>query len=287
MIRQSRQATTPRNNVVNTVRNWLQNESGFTLEMRAAAVFRRAGFEVRQSSLYLDTETGKWREIDLIAKDPDPTFMGIIAVYFAIECKSSKKPWILLTSPDTLVGYSRFSALGVLSKEAETAFGERLLRESAAFIDTLPWLRKGIAGYAFRQAHSDQQDRAYSAAISVAKACEFLAHHPEHRFPRFILAFPVIVIDTPLVQCGLARGSKLNLRQVKQGEFLFLARLPGFFGSCIRVVTLEGLPAFAREAKRAAGEFRAALKREQEEVEKSLGLPIKQRARKGARVEDL
>ena len=44
--------------------------------MKTAAAFRAAGFEVRQSSYYIDQETGKGREIDVLAMDPDPYMLG-------------------------------------------------------------------------------------------------------------------------------------------------------------------------------------------------------------------
>jgi hypothetical protein len=74
------------------VRQWLEGE-GFPLEMRVAAAFRKTGFDVRQSSLYADPESGKNREIDVIAADPD--YIGIVEIHFVVECKSSKKPWVL------------------------------------------------------------------------------------------------------------------------------------------------------------------------------------------------
>ena len=39
--------------------------------MHTAAAFRAGGFEVRQSSHYVDPESGKGREIDVVALHPD------------------------------------------------------------------------------------------------------------------------------------------------------------------------------------------------------------------------
>jgi hypothetical protein len=52
------------------VQRWLTGQ-GFPLEMRTASAFSRAGFEVRQSVLYTDSETAKSREIDILAIAPD------------------------------------------------------------------------------------------------------------------------------------------------------------------------------------------------------------------------
>ncbi len=44
--------------ITEEVHTWLEGE-GFPLEMRVAAAFRKAGFEVRQSDVYMDHESGK------------------------------------------------------------------------------------------------------------------------------------------------------------------------------------------------------------------------------------
>src|SRR6476469_3471123 len=72
--------------VISAVRTWLDKQ-GFPLEMRTASAFRAAGFDVRQSSYYVDAETGKAREIDVIAYDPDPLMLGLTRIVFVLECK--------------------------------------------------------------------------------------------------------------------------------------------------------------------------------------------------------
>jgi hypothetical protein len=251
---------------IDKVREWLESQ-GFPLEMRVAAAFREVGFQVRQSSHYLDSETGKAREIDVLATDPDDFMLGIVEIHFVIECKATRKPWVLLSSPDTLARYNRLFAFGVLTDGALDTFVKRL-HES---IDLLPWLRKdGLIGYSLRQALHERSDIAYSAAMSVAKACEYLVRPPnaQHVAP-FVIAFPVIVVDAPLIECSLQADGQLRLNEVDQGEFLFSAWLPRYFGSCIRVITAKYLPVFTREAKQAAEQVRAVLKPEEEKVRES------------------
>jgi hypothetical protein len=249
------------------IQEWLETQ-GYPLEMRTAAAFRKAGFEVRQSSHYLDSETNKGREIDVIATDPDNLMLGIVQIHFVIECKATKKPWVLLSSTDTVVGYNRFFAYGVLSENVMDVFIERSLE----LIDSLPWLRKdGLIGYSLRQSFSDGSDIAYSAGMSVAKACEYLVRPPNSKYVApYIIAFPVIVVDTPLIECSLQADGQLKLDEVDKGEFLFFAYLPKFFGSCIRVITEKYLPVFTQEAKNAAERIRVALKPKEEDFIKSL-----------------
>jgi hypothetical protein len=100
------------------VHEWLE-KTGFPLEMSAAAAFRRAGFFVRQSSTYPDPQTEKGREIDVLASDSD--FLGDFETSFVIECKASKKPWVVLRSADALAAYNRLFAFAVTTPLAREA----------------------------------------------------------------------------------------------------------------------------------------------------------------------
>jgi hypothetical protein len=178
---------------------------------------------------------------------------------------------VLLASDDTLTGFNRIFAFGVLTKTAIHAFAERIKE----FMDTQVWLRKeGLMGYSFRQAFGEKSDTACSAAISVAKACEYLVHPPDSQYVApIVVAFPVIVVDAPLIRCALHANGQLRLDEVDEGEFLFVANLPSRFASCIRVITATYLPAFAHEAKRVAEQLRGALKPQEEKIVESLGKP--------------
>jgi hypothetical protein len=214
------------------VREWL-DARGFTLEMRTASAFRAAGFEVRQSSIYIDPKTGKAREIDVLAIDPD--VLRIVDIRFIVECKSTKKPWVLLCSPDTLAGYHRVSAFASVSEQARFVLVDRL----SGLLDKLPWLRKeGLIGYSVRQALSDAKV-AYAAASTIAKACDNFVSGVDRYSAPLSFGFPVIVIDGPLIQCWLGENGHVQLEEVEQGEFLFfLGGLSHDFGICIRVVTV-------------------------------------------------
>lgn len=235
--------------------------------MKTPAAFRHTGFEVRQCSHYVDPDSGKSREIDVLARDPD--FLGIVDIQFAVECKASKKPWVLLCSAETLSGYNGLFAFAPMSDACRHVFAERLLE----LLDKIPWLKKDLfAGYSFRQAHADpSSDPAYSAAMSVAKASDDLVRDASAPYKRpYSVAFPVIVVDSPLLQCSLAQDGSIGLEEVAQGEFLFLASfLPRRFGSCIRVVTADYVSEFAIEAKEVANRIRDELKDEETKVQES------------------
>lgn len=239
--------------MIHKVRDWLEN-SGFALELRVASALREAEFEVRQSSYYLDPDSGKGREIDAVAVDSD--VLGVFDIYLMVECKSSSKPWVLLTSPDTVGGYNRFMAYALMSASLRNAMIDQL----PGLSDRLPWFLKDCPiAYQVRQAHSEA-DAAYSAAMSVAKASiAWLAPSESGRMPSFAAVFPVIVVDAPLLQASLAADGTIEIHEIEEGEWLFTARVPEYFGTCIRVVTSSRFPTFAREAKGAADALREVM----------------------------
>jgi hypothetical protein len=254
--------------LISETQKWLETQ-GFPLEMRTAAEFRKAGFHVRQSGFYVDPDSGKNREIDVEAVVAN--YRGLVGVEFIVECKASTKPWVLLSSPDTLSNYSMAFSLASMTGTARHALIKHLEDDFHGFVGKIPWMKKeGLAGYSLRQAHSEK-DSGYEAAIGVAKACSSrIGEEPSQKRIEFV--FPVIVTNAPLIQCSLPTDGQLQLEEVPQGEFLFLS---GQFASCIRVVTENYLPVFAKEAKSIADElqkeFNADGERLQQELNEKFG----------------
>jgi hypothetical protein len=256
--------------VLPKVKEWLQKQ-GFYLEMDAASAFRAAGFMVRQSSYYTDPETNKPREIDVEAVS-ESLYSGI-DVRFFIECKSGDRPWVLLSSRENIYGYNLLHAFGVLSKRSQDAFRKRVDERGSEILRKFSWLAKGdvVPGYSLRQAFSTSKDAdiAYTAAMTVTKACHchlishvaekvpltFAAEHP----PAFCFAFPVIVVDQPLIQCTLNSAGEMELQEIEQGELLFTGHE---LGASIRIVTKAHLPTFAGQALRVAQQIEDELKSE-------------------------
>lgn len=233
---------------------WI-NRSGFPLEMESARAFRNAGFDVRQSASHLDPEEKKGREIDVLAADPD--WLGVVEIYFVLECKSSDKPWVVLAADNALSNYNRAHAFSVVSREAKAAIFSSW-RKGGEFKQLLD--KSSRCGYGFRQALGGQNDKAYSAAISVLKACAGLvADRHDSNIPRYAFAFPVIVVDTPVFECSLNSDGELNLEEVQESEFLFSAHVPFEISSCIKVVKKDHLNVFADRAKKIATTIREAM----------------------------
>ncbi len=247
------------------VLQWL-NKTGFPLEMEAAASFREAGFDVGQSSSFHDPELGKSREIDVLAEDCDP--FSLTEIYFSVECKCTKKPWVVLTarSHERLVGISSYC---VQSEQIRRLSFDKGFYDPGKFVPYIE--RKTLYGYSLRQAFGEknEMDPAYGAAMSAIKSCSNL----KSSHAQFMFAFPVIVIDTPLFECiRTSEDGELKVRQVQASEFSFSANLPNLVSSRINVVTRDALPQFTSWARGMATQLRAALQPDEKAIfEKSRG----------------
>lgn len=254
------------NTLTKNVAEWL-NKTGFPLEMEAAAVFREAGFDVRQSATFSDPQADKGREIDVLAQDPD--WIGILDISFVVECKSAQKPWIVFMSDDVLEHSNRLDAFGVKSGAARAVLAKRI---SMGIRRELPLLAAYIerphrGGYGFRQAMGGDNDQAFGAAIAVLKACHGVSQDGgEGKLPRLAFAFPIIVVDSPIFECERNQDGELVLTEVQKSDFLFSAHIPSQVGCCIRVVRREYLADVARESKELADALRNNLARDESKI---------------------
>jgi hypothetical protein len=250
------------------VLSWI-NKTGFPLEMETAKAFRSAGFDVRQSATHLDPEEQKGREIDVLAQDPD--WLGVVDIYFVVECKSSDKPWVVLMANDTLSNFNRIHSFAVSSEDAKSEIFSKW-RNNEVFKGLLN--KPGRCGYSFRQALGGKTDRAYSAAISVLKACAGLTRErTASQLKRFAFALPVIVVDTPIFECTLNSDGEIDLVEVQESDFLFSAHMPSEVACCIKVIRKEKLQEYTLGAKEIADSLRLVMKESESVAIESLSSP--------------
>ncbi len=246
------------------VLKWM-NSTGFPLEMAAANAFRHAKFEVRQSSTYVDPESGKGREIDVVVTDPD--WIGAVDIGFVLECKSSARPWVVLRSDDAFANYNRFSAFAPMTESARAALVGKAPGFNSGCLASMKYIeRPSDGGYGLRQA-LDGADQAYAAAIGAVKACVHLVQECESlSYKPAAIYFPVIAVDSPIYECTLLANGELALEEVSHSEFLFVAHIPGRIGCWVRIVGKADLPRYAAWARELANTLRADLKDQEERV---------------------
>src|SRR5437899_5982923 len=221
--------------------------------MRTAKVFSKAGFEVQQAQLYTDDEAGKRREIDLIAMSGD--HIGLTQIAFTIECKSSKKPWILFSSGDNPGQnvYWTYCLMNQATRNVMASIGWDDLSENdlepSAF-EKFRWLRKSVdTAFSIRQAFNDK-DVAYAAVISSIKAASHLLRaERSSNLPHFRFIFPVVVIHSPLLLCKFGELGDPELTHIGSGEILFTNPDRNEDVTCVRITTIDELPNLLSEAK--------------------------------------
>lgn len=238
------------------VNDWLA-KSGYPLEMLIARSLQAAGFGVVQSEYYEDSESGKWREIDVIAYEHHRGNTCRSLFSLVVECKSGKeKPWVLFTSkdpyPEGLSVSRRATTEAGRSVLHVLALNERI-RQSTLF--ALPE-RPGY-GLTVALRESGGQDIAYEALQSVGKAAlGIVARHSNVEAERILpFAWPVIVISAPLFESYLETDGTLRTEPIDKGLLIwknplvsrhtivqiytqerFLAEAPDFWNAVIAFV---------------------------------------------------
>jgi hypothetical protein len=237
--------------------------------MQVASAMRQAGFRVQQSLHYTDPTTHKMREVDVVAMAADHPWEATALVHFVLECKASKKPWVLFTSEDTLGNVA--PALGHRT-EAVTRGSSDLTGVCWGLLGSSIEGRKlRRVGYNLREAHSDNGDRAYDAIGSVVCASLAVLQSLETCCPlRF--ALPAVVIGAPLVECFVDADGRVRLAQVDEGWLFCSDGRAGQLGTCVRVLSSKALPAYAEEAQKLKAAVFAALASDIKAERKKLGL---------------
>lgn len=213
------------------VLEWIQ-EQGYPLEMYVAKAFGDANYQLTQSHIYLDPETQKPREIDLVTyknrqRSRDKSASGeheeiegaTITVGCCVECKLSKqKPWVLFMSDSPFAGAFDFYPI-------TTEIGSSFLRQ----VTHIPGIPKVYAlnnlyqacGYGVTQAFTTGTDVPYQAIMSaikstVARVEEEYIIHPLYG-QAIPIYFPVVVIDGQLLECALDDEGNAKIQEVDSG----------------------------------------------------------------------
>lgn len=231
------------------VRKWLSDQ-GYPLEMRVARITGAAGAGWDHGRVYLDPLTGKTREIDLMgyfdrATWSDPPF----SVHVIFECKHTRdKPWILFCTDRPGIRPSGFVRTVPATTHANKAIIATLKEahrtKDASPIASMDMFRPPgeLVGFNLARAHTDNQDTAFHAMRGVSGAAEATANNIS-KHGHAVMYLPVIVIDSPLMQCFLPDGQDdVELTEIGRGVLLYPTG-PGS-RTLIHVVTVEALPEF-------------------------------------------
>jgi len=195
--------------ILSDVRSWLERE-GYVLEMEVARLLVAAHASVTQGARYTDPETGKDREIDVVAFTQEPEeICQSHNLKFLVECKSTTAPWVFF-----LDGGHERPAGGVL-------FGDQYCRKCFSIGSSLGLFREELPmAYAVTEKRSGGgQDHAYQAVQQAASVvfAEFGltpswdGHAEPGAASGSLFAVPIVVTRSPLVTCELLPDGSVAL----------------------------------------------------------------------------
>ncbi|RJQ24376.1 hypothetical protein C4565_09925 [Candidatus Parcubacteria bacterium] len=229
------------------VKSWLDSQ-GYPLEMKVARCFQNAGFRVSSSEYYLDPDENKPREIDVIASLEETIAGKNFQLAFVVECKVSKdSPWVCFQG---IPEQKRDSSIGFIARLA-TIQGKDLLTEVSCNPDIttnrLFELPENHA-YGVTNALKNKIDLPYQAIVGARKAANALIAHydkiqaPPNPIHTVCIAFPLVVVDTPIYNCVLGPDGNIDLEEVTSQTIL----RTGFdtYYSIVEIVSASSLELF-------------------------------------------
>ena len=256
------------------IERWMK-EQGYPLEMEVAAALGQTGRQVVQSSHYRDPETGKSREIDVLCLDWDS--YGVYEATVAVECKVTKRPWLLLTNEGS-VAFNAFFALGFTSDKARKA----LIAHGHKKVESLfPWIwsKDRVVAYGITEAFTSSRDVPYWATMGALSAAwvQLLPRDDGRTLRALRIAFPVVVTGSPLFECSLNGEGNLDIKRVSEGWLYSNAEPLGCPPTCVRIVSADGIQDFSEDVDRVLKGLQELLapdiEKAIEEFEKGLRMP--------------
>jgi hypothetical protein len=278
--------TSNQNNLESTVTQWLE-EQGYPLEMQVAEAFHEAKLSVTQSEYFTDPESGKPREIDVVARsDGEWVNYFILDIVFAVECKkASKKPWVVFgTEP------REHEPKFLYQSWVSSSTGKMLKRRMAdsASVHSLALLQTPRnRGYGITEALTTGKDVPYEAVMSATKyAHAFVMKTNQKEQPALelkqevvycSLVFPIVVLDGKLFEAHLDKSGELKVMEVDKSVLLWKYPLSPTDQSqtVVRISTLKDLPNLVIEAQKTVEVLTSC----KNEMQKTYEAAIKERKR--------
>jgi hypothetical protein len=260
--------------------NWLK-KSGFPLEMRIAAEWEKADFAVSQGVYYIDPESDKARETDIIASKENVSSDAWLRFFCIVECKSSHDPRVMFPRRGLpLEPAARIRHLAV--SRLSSPYLSRIARRSD--IAALPiFAETRRPAYGMVRTNSEKQDDAYAAVMTVSKATSVvLGQVSSESEDSFELLWPLIVTEAPLFEAQLSATGDINVEQIERGTLVWRHPIARQGVAAIDVVRADAAATFIQQVKDAvelilwntAAEASQALARRKELAAKVRQSPI-------------
>jgi hypothetical protein len=224
------------------------SKNGYPLEMYVAKQFSLAGFEVYQSSIYVDTETEKHRELD-VAAYYFRMFNGIpFSFKVLIECKYSPTSWILFSGENH--GFKTDSRTNFYGANYA---GRKLLDRIAGvdgFVKSNPFVLSSNMGYGITEVRDNKQENMtnpYKAIMTLLGALEYEKDESRQVGRSFEIYIPVIVLQGNFFDCEINPVNDIVVTEINEGQVLYKNNVFPEVFPLIEVVTRERVPALAEK----------------------------------------
>jgi len=223
------------------VEAWLTHQ-GYGFEHETAEAFRRAGFTASLGRTYIDPNSGRPRDIDVVAEVA--LSRAPAHIYVVAECKASAiGAWVIRESQ---LPWNEDLWLPISTVDLESELHEA----EATIAEMLPAGEShGPTAFAVVEAvDNGDRDAAYSAlsqAVSAARGWLVRAATPS-------IALPIVVVDTPLYTLRYDKAGKADLEEVKQRRVLWPDPGPRS-RTAVDIVSRRALPGHTVELRHQLG----------------------------------
>jgi hypothetical protein len=228
------------------VRQYL-SKNGYPLEMYVAKQFRLAGFEVYQSSIYVDKETGKDREIDVTAYYVRHISNIQFSFKVIIECKYAKNVWVLFSGENP-----GFRDLKIDSFYCSNYAGGKLLSqlsEIKSFNTTVPFRIQEKLIYGLTEAkdgNGDDSRTTYKAVMTILNSLQYEKEVTKYE-RTFEVYIPIIVVQGKLCECYLNDSDSEEIKEIQEAQLLYKSNIyPGVF-PLIEIISKDKVSEFANK----------------------------------------
>ena len=237
------------------IKNWL-TKHGYPLEMMVAQAFKEADFSALQSEYYDDPESGKSREIDVLASKVKSIGGVNIRIAFVVECKMSHDaPWLLFCWFSNLAAVDWAARIIYCFLSSNINHLLSLLHDHDE-MKKLPIFRfPERVGYSLvRALKAEGHDVPYKAIMSASKAALAQVIRADKKSvngystPTAEIVFPVVVIDAPLFDCYLGDESNVEVEESLSGVLQYHDPMQTDKPIMIDIVSLADLPRFVANA---------------------------------------
>jgi len=226
--------------MITKISDWLDKQ-GYPLEMKVAKLFREKGFIVRHSPYYLDQESKIRREIDIIASVLLVKENTGLKFTFVVECKNTiEKPWVSFCSKQHSLHPRAFIIQKCATKIAQKLleeFSKKDIELNEGFIFKQP----NRPAYNITQAFTSDNDKAYTAMYSAAKASWSLIKPNYDTINHNEIVIPMVVIGGKLFESFLDESGQFNVEEVKRSTIIWNNPLVGMPNTTIFIETFDAL----------------------------------------------